>query len=152
MKLNDYLKTRNIPFDVIEHQPAYTASRMAQTMHVKGKDVAKTVVLRTDQGYVLAVVPATHNVDLTELRQLLGTESIGMATEEEMDKLFPDCERGSIPPFGSLYKMPTVVDETLTADEQIVFEGNNHNEAIRMRFADFEQLENPRKASFAYHI
>ena len=75
----------------------------------------------------------------------LGEERIEMGTEEEMDRLFPDCERGAIPPFGSVYHLPTLVDESLAEDEQIVFEAHNHEEAIRMAYRDFEALEHRRK-------
>ena len=66
-----------------------------------------------------------------------------MATEIEMAELCPDCEIGALPPFGSQYGLKTVVDESLVADEWIVFEGNTHAEAIRMKFADFCDIEHP---------
>ena len=75
-----------------------------------------------------------------------------MASEAEMDRLFPDCERGAVPPFGSLYHLETVVDESLSADEQIVFGGQNHEDAIRMNYGDFEALEHPVKGHIATHI
>ncbi len=67
-------------------------------------------------------------------------------------RLFPDCERGAIPPFGSVYHLPTLVDESLAEDEQIVFEAHNHEEAIRMAYRDYEALEHPRKGHFARHV
>ena len=132
MRLDELLTSRHIPFERLPHRPAYTANRMAQALHVRGKDVAKTVLLRTSHGHVLAVLPATHAVDLEQLRRDLGEERVELAPEEEMDRLFPDCERGAIPPFGSVYHLPTLVDESLAEDEQIVFEAHNHKEAIRM--------------------
>jgi len=152
MRLDELLTSRHVPFDRMPHRPAYTANRMAQALHVPGKDVAKTVLLRTGHGHVLAVVPATHHVDLDQVRRDLGEERVELAPEEEMDRLFPDCERGAIPPFGSLYHLPTLVDESLTQDEQIVFEAHNHQEAIRMAYRDYEALEHPRKGHFAHHL
>ena len=61
----------------------------------------------------------------------------------------PDCEMGTLPPFGSQYGMKTMVEESLTQDEVIVFEGNNHHEAIRMQFEDFQHIEEPLVAKFA---
>jgi len=149
MKLDEMLSSRRIPFERLHHRPAYTANRMAQALHVKGKDVAKTVLLRTDRGYVLAVLPATHQIDLSQLRHELGTQRIEMATEDEMDSLFPDCERGAIPPFGSMYNLPTVVDESLAKDKEITFESQCHEEAVRIAYEDFEKLEHPQMAHFA---
>jgi Ala-tRNA(Pro) deacylase len=149
MRLDDVLSSRHIPFERLHHRPAYTANRMAQMLHVPGREVAKTVLLRTDQGYVLAVLPATHQIDLTQMRQELGANSVEMATEAEMDRLFPDCERGAIPPFGSMYNLPTLVDESLAEDESITFEAQNHEEALRIAYRDFQEMEHPRMGHFA---
>jgi Ala-tRNA(Pro) deacylase len=150
MKLDELLTSRHIPFERLHHRPVYTANRIAQVLHVPGKEMAKTVLLRGDQGYVLAVLPATHQVDLEQLRQDMGEPRMEMASEEDMERLFPDCERGALPPFGSLYHLPTLVDDSLAEDEQIVFEGQNHEEAIRMRYCDYEAMEHPRRGHFAH--
>jgi len=150
MKLDELLSSRQIAFERLPHRPTYTADRMAQTLHVRGREVAKPVLLRAGPGYVLAVLPATHQVDLERVRQDLG-EDVQMATEDEMERVFPDCERGAMPPFGSLYHVQTLVDESLAQDDQIVFENQNHEEAIRMSYQDYEALEHPRKGRFAYH-
>jgi Ala-tRNA(Pro) deacylase len=149
MKLEEMLTQRQISFERMPHRTAYTANRIAQMLHVPGKEMAKTVLLRSNHGYVLAVLPATHQVDLTEIGQELGEDHLEMASEEDMDSVFPDCERGAIPPFGSMYHVPTIVDETLSQDDRIVFENQNHEEAIRMSYRDFENLEHPRMGHFA---
>lgn len=150
MKLEEFLNSRHIRFERLPHRPAYTANRLAQMLHVPGQEVAKTVLLRTSHGYALAVLPANFQVDIEQIRNELGEEWVEIASEEEMCRLFPDCELGAQPPFGSLYDLPTIVDETLTGDEQIVFEGQNHEEAIRMAYHDFEELEHPRHGHFAH--
>jgi Ala-tRNA(Pro) deacylase len=151
MKLDEMLANRHVSFERIHHRPVYTANRIAQELHVPGKEVAKTVLLRTDRGYVLAVVPATHRIDLEEVRKKLDLEDIEMAGEGEMSRVFPDCEVGAIPPFGSIYNLPTLVDESLAEDDRIVFESQNHEDAIRMSYKDYEQIEHPVRARFAHH-
>ena len=150
MKLDEMLTDRHVAFQRLPHRPSYTANRMAQALHVKGHEVAKSVLLRTGHGYVLAVLPATHQVDLARVRRELGEERVEIASEDDMEKVFPDCERGAAPPFGSFYDVPTLMDETLAADEQIVFEGQTHEEAIRMAYRDYEELEHPQHGHFAY--
>lgn len=152
MRLDELLDTRHVPYERLQHQPVYTANRVAQALHVRGREMAKTVLLRSDRGHLLAVMPATHRLDLEQVRRELNDETVEMASEEEMDRLFPDCERGAMPPFGSLYQLPTLVDEALAEDEQIVFESQNHEQAIRMAYRDFEDLEHPRKGHFAEHL
>jgi Ala-tRNA(Pro) deacylase len=100
---------------------------------------------------LLAVLPATYYVYPELARQALDAHTLSLATEEECGRMFPDCEVGALPPFGSLYGLPTIIDTSLTEDEQIVFEGNTHHEAIRMKFQDFRRLEQPQVASIACH-
>jgi Ala-tRNA(Pro) deacylase len=150
MRLDDLLVSRHIPFQRLPHRRTYTANRMAQALHVKGRQVAKIVLLRTGNGPLLAVLPATHHIDLEQLRADLGDERIALASEDEMDRLFPDCERGAVPPFGSLYQVPTIMDDSLAEDKSIVFEGPDHEQAIRMALQDYEAIEHPRHAHFAH--
>ena len=62
------------------------------------------------------------------------------------------CERGAIPPFGSVYHVHTLVDESLADDEEIVFQAETHDESIRMTYHDFEIVEHPLRGDFTYHI
>jgi Ala-tRNA(Pro) deacylase len=150
MRVDELLTRNHVPFERLTHPTAYTAGSVAQALHVPGREMAKTVLLRTTRGYALAVLPATHRVDLDCLQRDLGeTQQVEMASEDEMDQLFPDCERGAMTPFGSLYKIPTVVDEELTRDDSIVFEAQCHDEAIRMKYRDYESMEHPRIGHFA---
>jgi Ala-tRNA(Pro) deacylase len=149
MRLDEFLDERRIPFTRLHHQPAYTANRVAQLLHVPGREMAKTVLIRTRSGYLLAVLPATHRVDLEQLQQDLAEGHLELASENEMECIFTDCERGAMPPFGSLYELPTIVDESLAEDDEIVFEAQDHEDAIRMRYRDFEAVEHPWMGHFA---
>jgi Ala-tRNA(Pro) deacylase len=151
MRLDELLTKRHVQFERLRHRPTFTANRMAQALHVPGKAVAKSVLLRAGSGYILAVLPATHQVDLHSVREELGQEVVELASEREMERLFPDCEPGAHLPFGSLYNIPTLMDESLAEDKEIVFEGQNHEEAYRMSFQDYEAMEHPRKGRFARH-
>jgi Ala-tRNA(Pro) deacylase len=97
------------------------------------------------------VLPATHQIDLGQVAQNLRAKLATLATEKEIAERFTDCQVGAIPPFGSYYGITTLIDESLADGEEIVFEGNTHDEAIRMRFEDFRELEKPVVTAFAYH-
>ena len=149
MKLEQYLMDQRIAFERVHHEPTFTANRMAECLHISGKEVAKSVLLRGPHGYMLAVLPSTHRIDLERMKRELDDEDVEMASEQEIEQLFPDCETGALPPFGSLYHLPTIVDDSLTQDERIVFDAQCHDEAIRMTFRDFQFLEHPRIGHFA---
>ncbi len=143
MNVQEFLHEQGVPFNALEHQTTFSAQRMAHSLDVPGENVAKTVVLKVDGEYVLIVLQATRQVDTSMVRDVLRAEQVELASEEELAKLFSDCELGVIPPFGSRYGMKTLVDESLIDDEYIVFEGNRHDEAVSMRYYDFDNLEQP---------
>jgi Ala-tRNA(Pro) deacylase len=124
---------------------------VAQALHVPGREVAKTVLLRANHRYtyMVAVLPATKRIDLKRLSKALCGCEVELATETEIAEHCPDCEFGVLPPFGSQYAMKTVVDESLADDEKIVFEANTHHQAIRMKFDDFLRVEEPLVLSFS---
>lgn len=145
MNVQEYLVSKNVPFEVVRHPSSETAHQLAQQVHVAEHGVAKTVMLKADRGYVfvVAIVPADCEVDLEKVGQALGGSKIELATEEDVDEHCPECAPGVLPPFGSNYELRTIVDQSLAEQEEIVFGGCTHEEAIRMRFEDFQQLEEP---------
>jgi Ala-tRNA(Pro) deacylase len=127
---------------------AYTAQEEAAVTHVSGREWAKAVVCMVDGRPTLAVVPADHLVDLERLRAACGAASARLASEDELRPLYSECELGAMPPLGSLYEQPVLVDRSLTTDREILFNAGSHHEAIRMRYRDFEELVKPTVAEF----
>jgi Ala-tRNA(Pro) deacylase len=149
MNVRQYLDQSRKHYDVLIHLETHSAMGMARAIHIPGDEVAKPVILKADGNYVMVVIPATYRIDLDKAREAFHVRALELAPETDFGRLFPDCERDARPPFGSQYGMPTVVDEALTRDEQIVFEGNSHREAYRMSFEEFDELERPRMADIA---
>ena len=110
------------------------------------ENFAKTVLLKVDNQPVIAVVQSLYHVDPVQVKNAFGAGVAELATEKELKQFFSDCEIGAIPPFGSQYGVPTIVDTALMEDEYIVFNGNNHHEAIAMRLKDYLMLERPHEA------
>ena len=74
-KLRDYLDDNDIEYITISHSPAYTAQRIAELTHIPGKELAKTVIVKLDGEFAMAVVPASFRVDLDYLQRGTGAES-----------------------------------------------------------------------------
>ena len=151
MNVATFLNEKKCQFERIPHEPTYSAQRLAQELHVPGQEVAKTVLLRVDGSsqFIVAVLPASKSINFEKTSKLLSKGKVHLATEFEIAAHCPDCDFGVLPPFGSPYRMKTIVDSSLADDLNIVFEGNTYNEAVRMKFADFVQLEDPLVAPFA---
>lgn len=141
--LNAYLDRERVHYDVLPHPEAFCAAEIAHTLQTPEKDMAKVVIVKVRERFVMTVLPARWNVDLRRLRTVFATPQVRLATEDEITCLFPDCELGAMPPFGNLYGLPVYVDQSLTEDEEIVFQAGTHSDAIRMRYWDFASLAFP---------
>jgi len=147
-KLIEFLNQNKVPYQILHHPEAFTAQELAAIEHVKGKQHAKVVMVKTDGAPMMAVLPADHRVDLEKFDRLTGKPT-ALATETEFKTLFPDCAVGTMPPFGSLYGLETYVDRSLAENETIVFEAGTHSDAVKMRYGDFARVANPKLADFA---
>lgn len=148
MGVAEFLMDHQVPFETIYHAPAFSAQKRAKYLHTPGKQVAKCVLLAGGSGYLLAVLPATRQIDLARLSAQLG-EEVRVAAEREIAWVFRDCEWGVVSPFGSLYGLPTILDESVERDAVLVFEGRLHAESIRLLCSDYQSLERPRRLHFA---
>jgi len=149
MEIGRYLSDHGVSFEWHEHAPAYTAQEVAAAEHVTGKMMAKAVLLRDDNGYVMCVLPASHKLDLTKVADIRQSNQIRLADENELAEMFPDAEVGAEPPFGDLYDMPMLVDVHLADRDDIVFQAGSHRRTIRMKYADYASLTHPRVADLA---
>jgi len=152
MDIGEYLRQQGVPFEEHEHPPAYTAQEVAAEEHVSGDIMAKAVVVFAEGKYALCALPASHKLDMDKVAKALKSKSVRLADETEMAKLFPDVEVGAEPPFGNLWNLPTLVDEHLAADEEIVFQAGTHRGAVRMQYADYASLVKPSVADLAVHL
>ncbi|HEY7307779.1 MAG TPA: YbaK/EbsC family protein [Gemmataceae bacterium] len=151
MRIADYLVAERIDFEWLPHPPAYTAQKRAKYLRVPGEHVAKCVLLVGPAGYLLAVLPATHQVDTRMLAEQLGGP-VRVATDAEIIGRFGDCEWGVVPPFGARYGIATLLDDAIAPDARIVLETNTQCEAVRLRCRDFERVEKPRRLHFARRL
>lgn len=144
-----YLQRQRIPFARRWHPRAVTAQELAHSMHVSGYRIGKTVVLDVDGETYLAVVPAPARIDAARVAEELGADSAVLRDEEEFADLFPDCELGSEPPFGQLYGLKVLVDESLAGDEPLLLRAGSHEEVIELTGDDFLAIEKPTVARIA---
>jgi len=151
-RLRNLLERNGVPYEVLPHREAFTALEVANTSHVAGKLLAKPVVIRESESrWYMAVVSAREHVDLATIHRVTGRAKGRLATEEELRRLFPDCEMGVMLPIGALYGIVTYLDEGLRRNDDIYFQAGNHDEIVRMKFADYEQLAGPFPGEFTLH-
>jgi len=137
--LAQYLVNGGIEYDLVPHPHTETASASAAASQVPADSVAKAVVLKGRDGFMLAVLPASRHIQFDELQRLLGSE-VAMANEEQIETLFIDCEPGSVPALGAAYGLNVVVDDSLAQQSEIYFEGGDHANLVHVSGTSFRKL------------
>lgn len=151
-RLMDYMSQHKLRYDVLTHPHSHNSMETAQLAHVPGRCFAKSVVLEDDDGFVMAVLPSTHHVQLGRLGKMMNRH-FRLATEPEIADLFEDCELGAIPPAGEAYGMRMIMDDNLADQPEIYFEAGDHERVIQMDRQDFlEMMKSAMHARFDRHL
>lgn len=152
ISLKDYLDNHAIKYDLIPHKYSENSLGAAHAAHIPGDRVAKSVLLQDDFGYMMAVLPATHRISLSDLKMHTHRQ-LALADENEISEIFNDCELGAIPPIGDAYGMETVVDDSIAEQSDIYFEAGDHEVLIHLESEQFNDLmESAEHLRFSYHI
>lgn len=150
-KVEALLGERGIDYQVHEHPRTMTAAEAAHSGHVPESAFAKAVVLKDEDGYFLAVLPASREIELGLLWRQRHRPT-QFASEEQIVELFPDCDRGAVPPLGEAYGLETIVDDSLLSQPQVYFEGGDHEHMVALSGKAFvELMGTAQHGSFAYY-
>lgn len=148
-KLKAMLDERNVRYISINHSPAYTARETAASTFIPRREFAKTIIVDLDGEKVMVVLSASRHVNLDALAQVTQASQARLATEDEFKTLFPDCEIGAMPPFGSLYQLRVFVDRMVTEVDDLCFNAGTHEQVLRMDCNDYIEIEKPVVGDFA---
>jgi Ala-tRNA(Pro) deacylase len=148
MRVTQFLADQHVAYEEMLHAPAFNSQKLAKSLHISGRQVVKSVLLKGPKGFFLAVLPAASRIDFARLAKAMNG-AVRLATEAELIDQFLDCEWGAVMPFGRLYELQTVLDATIALDATIVFQAQRHMVAIKMLCRDFVKLERPERLLFA---
>jgi Ala-tRNA(Pro) deacylase len=149
-KVKKYLDTTGVAYVGHPHRTAYTSQEIAQSVHIPGREMVKSVILKADEDrLIMAVLSANDVANLDSLREEIGCNTLRLASETEFGDAFPTCHLGAMPAFGNIFNLPTYCDENLSQNDEIEFNAGTHDETIRMKFGDYKRLVNPKMVNFA---
>jgi Ala-tRNA(Pro) deacylase len=132
----EHLKSRGVAFQLMQHDRTYTSIGEARALGISGDEVLKTIVLSIEGGYALTVIPASRRLDIKRAREAVRDKEARFATEEELERHFPDYELGAFPPIGSLVGAATYVDPEVLDHENVVFAAGTQNQSAKVRTED----------------
>jgi Ala-tRNA(Pro) deacylase len=148
-RLKWFMDVHGTRYEVLSHRHSSSSRESATKASIPPDQLAKPVLLEDKHGYLLAVLPATQRISMASLEEQTHRK-LELATEDELEQIFFDCERGAIPPVGPAYGIPTVIDESLLRVEDIYLEGGDHEELVHLKAASFaDLLAGSRHCSFA---
>ncbi len=139
ISLLEYLEWEGVDYELVHHAWISGSMRTAEAAHIPGEKLAKCVVLEDEAGYLMAVLPATHTVEIETLSEELGRD-LQLASENEIKDMFEDCATGAIPPMVKAFGYEAVVDDSLNECDEIYFEAGDHTELVHLSGEDFADL------------
>lgn len=137
--VSQFLDSHHIEYEIVEHPRSVSSARIAAAAHVPGDRLAKSVLMGDDEGYLIAVVPSTHRVDLSRVHKET-RRMVGLAVEKDVADVFRDCDPGAIPPLGAAYGIKTLVDDSLINQPDVYFEAGDHEELIHVSRSQFQEI------------
>src|SRR3954453_11191694 len=147
-RLEEKLHGAGVEFSVLRHAPVYTSEEAASVRGTPLASGAKALIMKVGEEFVLLVLPADRKADSKKIRGAFGVKSLRFATREEVEKL-TGLQPGSIPPFGSLFGLPTWCDEQLGEQPRINFNAGDHGISISMAYEDYLVAEQPTLGQYA---
>ncbi|MSR30179.1 MAG: YbaK/EbsC family protein [Gemmataceae bacterium] len=146
MRIYQFLDQAQVPFEILQHAPAFSAQKLAKYLHLPGRVIAKSVLLKTLSRFFIAILQADERLDKEKLKHEF-SEKVGLANPMEIQDHFPDCEWGVVPGLGAPYGLEVVMEESLLATPHLILAGHSHLEAIKLRLEDLIRVETPKQLS-----
>jgi len=147
-RIEELLNARGAGFEVLRHEPVYTSEEAAEIRGTPLASGAKALVCKADDRFVMFVIPADRKLASREVRRARRWRKLRFADRDEVERL-TGLEPGSIPPFGSLFGLPTLCDQRLGENETINFNAGDHSVSVSMRYEDYVRVESPELDTFA---
>ena len=151
-KCIDFLDKAGIHYETAEHPLAYTASEVAGQQHIPGRQMVKSVIVKSGSEYLMCVLPAIHLLDFEKLKAATGMKEFALAGEEELKALFPEYDVGAEPPFGHLHGLKVIAESSLDNGGEIFFNAGTHTDVIKLAFDDYKRAVKPQMAEIGTHI
>ncbi|MHB8901746.1 MAG: YbaK/EbsC family protein, partial [Thermoguttaceae bacterium] len=134
--------------DVLRHPPVYPRAAAAAIRGTPLASGAKALICKGDDQVVMFVLPADRKLASRDIRRSRNWRKLRFLQRDEVLAL-TGLQPGSIPPFGSLFNLPTLCDTRLGQNERINFNAGDHSISVSMFHADYVRVERPEMGRFA---
>jgi Ala-tRNA(Pro) deacylase len=139
-RLQECLQQNQSHYELLPHEHSHSSPETARLAGVPPEALAKSVILDDTAGRrVMAVIPASRQIDLDKVRELT-QRSWHLVRESEFGDDFEGCEIGAIPAVGSAFGMDTLIDQALLEGQDVYFEAGDHEDLVHMSTEQYLRL------------
>lgn len=147
------LEENNVKYQEFHHKPVRTSQeaddvRPDYTMKQGAKALIIKARLNGDKKYFMLVLPGDKRIDSKRAKKMLKCKSFSFASEDEVVSITDGVLPGGVPPFGNLFKLPIYVDQTLSENDEIIFNAGDRSVSIAMKYSDYECVVDPNISDF----
>ncbi len=142
-----YLDSEKVEYKKFEHKPVFTSEEAATIRGTSLESGAKALVCLADRKPVMIVISAANKLDIKAFKQIYGFKDVAMADKDTLFKV-TGLQPGAVPPFGSLFEIPTYMDEGLSRLETINFNAGSNTQSIQIKSKDYIEVEKPDVSNF----
>ncbi len=139
-KIIKYLDKNNAKYETLKHRTVYTAFDKAATLRIKPNLIGKTLVVKTDSGLAIVLVPGNRNLDKNKFKKTAKAKKADFASEKLIKNKLKGVKVGAIPPFGDLWKAVTFMDRGLLNNPKIIVNSGDYNFSIKITPTNLKKL------------
>lgn len=137
--VSNALKEAGVQYKVIQYTWANSLEQAAKSAGIAPEHIARAVLLHDEQGILMVVLPLSGMIDFRALSELT-LRNLSPITHLPLNRLFTDCDDGSVPPLGPRYQIPTIIDESLMLVPEVFFEPGRKGCLVGVSNQYFRQL------------
>lgn len=157
-KILKYLDEKKYRYSTIDHKTTFTAWDTAATEKVDPKTIAKTLILKTEKDYLVAVLPGNRNLDKQKLLKIINAKrkkeglkaykKLDFAKEAWMKKNLPG-KVGATPPFEGILNLEIFADNLLLKNKKIYVGTGEYTSSFLVGVAEYIKKEGIIKGNFS---
>ena len=149
-RIREYLDNQGIPYQLVHHDYSETARGCAEAAHIPLSRMVKAVVLRDDEGFIMALVPADKSVDINAIN-LRTNRLLSTATQKDVNLIFRDCTKGAVPGIGQAYNLRIIWDDRILEEPDCYLEAGDHEGLIYLARKEMSALVEDREHGLICH-
>ncbi len=138
----NHLEKNNTKYEILTHRKVYTAFDASQTLKVHPQEIAKSLIIKIKKDFYMLILGANKNLDFSKIAKKfkVALKDIKIPSEKILSNKFK-IKPGSAHVFGSLYKIPVIVEKSFSKLNKAIFSSGSFKESLKIKVKDYLKIE-----------